>query len=296
MWKIARKFLILPVWHALVRLSQPEVRIVTGGVAFYAIFSTFPLLYLSLTLLFTLLPPDLSAQLVNYITATLQDTLLALSAQDVQALIGITPHQLSLRIGLALILVLYTASSGAKAAILGIRMIAGKGSQVRFLRFHSTALVMTAIFVLLVWTMGVVQLSMAALAEATDALGAAGLGAMLAKAASTLWISKWAGSFVAFYVVISLSLRGYLSSGWAMVSGAAAGAAVWLLATWGFQFYLSVSPLNTIYGALASVIAALIWLTATASSLLFGAALAVEWGQMGEHGDDPARDQADDAA
>jgi len=46
---------ILPVWDAIFRLSQPDVRIITGGIAFYALFSVFPLIYL----LIVLLPPML---------------------------------------------------------------------------------------------------------------------------------------------------------------------------------------------------------------------------------------------
>ena len=37
------------------------------------------------------------------------------------------------------------------------------------------------------------------------------------------------------------------------------------------------SALDTFYGALASVILGFIWLSVSVSSLLFGAALAVEW-------------------
>lgn len=294
MWKRLRDLILWPVWHAIVRLSQPEVRVVTGGVAYYAIFSTFPLLYLSLTLLFALLPGELSQQLVAYIARTLQSTLIALSADDVKALLGVTPHQITLRIGLALILVLYTASSGAKAAIQGVRMIAGSGKRSKFLRFHSTALAMTALFVLLVWTLGVVQLALATLADASNEAGAGRFAGLVAAIASKFWITRWLASFLAFYLVISLSLRGHIESGRAMAAGAAVGAGVWLVSTWAFQFYLSVSPLNTIYGALASVIAALVWMTASASSLLFGAALAAEWSQLaGKTAPDPPSPQAE---
>ena len=48
-----RDWIILPLWRAIVRLSRPEVRIVTGGISFYALFSIFPLIYLTLTLLFS---------------------------------------------------------------------------------------------------------------------------------------------------------------------------------------------------------------------------------------------------
>ena len=34
-------WVLLPLWHAIVRLSRPEVRIVSGGISFYALFWEF---------------------------------------------------------------------------------------------------------------------------------------------------------------------------------------------------------------------------------------------------------------
>ena len=271
------QFVVLPLWRAWNRLMQPEVRILTGGVAFYALFSVFPLLYLAITLLFALLPGELSGQLVSFIAATLKSALVPLNQKDLESLLMVTPHQITLRIGLSLILVLYTATAGAKAAIMSIRMIATGTSNFRAVRFHTTALLMTTLLVLLVWTLGVVQLVIASLAQASGGSEASDLAGMLAGAASKLWLTKWLASFLVFYTVLALSLRKQLDSGWAMVAGAAAGAAAWMAVTWAFQIYLNISPLNTIYGALASIIGAMIWMTASASSLLLGAALTAEW-------------------
>ena len=44
-----------------------------------------------------------------------------------------------------------------------------------------------------------------------------------------------------------------------------------------FHLYLHYSVLGTIYGAIASLIFGFIWLSASVSSLLLGAALATEW-------------------
>ena len=54
-----------PGRRAVVRLFRPDVRIVTGGIAFYALFSIFPLIYLTLTLLTVFLPPELAKELAT---------------------------------------------------------------------------------------------------------------------------------------------------------------------------------------------------------------------------------------
>ena len=58
-----RSDIIEPVRRAVIRLFRPDLRIVTGGIAFYALFSIFPLIYPALTLLTVFLPPELAVQL-----------------------------------------------------------------------------------------------------------------------------------------------------------------------------------------------------------------------------------------
>ncbi len=265
-------WLVMPVWRAIQRMSHPNVRIVTGGIAFYALFSIFPLIYLTLTVLIAILPGQMSDQIAGSVSQVLSSNVAPLNQEDVSIISQLTPQGLTVRAVIAFILVAYTASAGAKAAITGIRMIAGGEQKTRMLRFQATSLLLTTLLVLLVWGLGAAQLTLTAIREASGP--AAEFAGLIAQAASTLWITKWVASFLLFYLVIALSLRQH--GGRARLVGAAVGAAVWLLITWGFQLYLKFSVLDTIYGALASLILAFIWLTASVSSLLFGAALAVE--------------------
>ena len=265
-------WLVLPLWRAFRRMSHPNVRIVTGGIAFYALFSIFPLIYLTLTVLIAVVPDDMSEQIAGSISQVLSSNVAPLNREDVSIISQLTPQGLTVRAVVAFILVAYTASAGAKAAITGVRMIAGGEQKTRMLRFQATSLLMTTLMVLLVWGLGAAQLTITAIREASGP--AAEFAGLIARAASTLWITKWVASFLLFYLVIALSLRQH--SGRARLVGAAVGALGWLAITWGFQLYLRFSVLDTIYGALASLILAFIWLTASVSSLLFGAALAVE--------------------
>lgn len=269
-------WIVLPVWRAIQRMSHPNVRIVTGGIAFYALFSIFPLIYLTLTVLIAVLPDQISDQIAGSISLVLSSNVAPLEQEDVGIISQLTPQGLTVRAVIAFILVAYTASAGAKASITGIRMIAGGEQKTRMLRFQATSLLLTTLLVLLVWGLGAAQLTLTAIREASGP--AAEFAGLIAQAASTLWITKWVASFLLFYLVIALSLRQH--GGRARLAGAAVGAAVWLLITWGFQLYLKFSVLDTIYGALASLILAFIWLTASVSSLLFGAALAVEWAKI----------------
>ena len=79
-----RHWVFAPLWCAIVRLSKPEVRIVTGGISFYALFSIFPIVYLTLTLLFALLPADLSRQLGDTVDQVLVSAVAPLSKADLR--------------------------------------------------------------------------------------------------------------------------------------------------------------------------------------------------------------------
>jgi|TARA_B100000378_G_scaffold2419_1_gene2129 membrane protein len=270
------EWVVLPLWHAIMRLSKPEVRIVTGGISFYALFSIFPLIYLTLTLLFSLLPHEISESLSNTVDQVLTSAVAPLRQADLTTIRDATPQGLTIRAVVAVLIVFYTASSGAKAAITGIRMVAGSERRSNIIRFQGVSLLMTTLLILIVWILGALQLLMS---FATERQGfvAFELARNISGLASRLWVGKFLACFAIFYLIISLSLYGRINSGRAMTLGAAAGAFSWSVVTWAYHLYLKVSVLDTFYGALASVILGFIWLVVSVSSLLLGAALTVEW-------------------
>lgn len=273
-----REKILSPSWRAIKRLFAPEVRIVTGGIAFYALFSIFPMIYLLLTFMGIFLPEGVAARLAQPISDILSQGLEPLSADEITMIGDLTPQGLTLRALFAVVLVLFTAISGAKAAITGIRMIAGSVKQSGVFKFNGVSLLMTAVLILAVWVLGATQLIMAAAMKENGPLSLRLVGDV-ATLVDTLWISKWIGSFVVFYIIIGLSLRGHTRGGRAKLAGAAMAALAWLGVTFLFQLYLQYSVLDTLYGALASLILAFVWLTISVNCLLLGAALSVEWGR-----------------
>ncbi len=278
-----------PATRAVFRLFRPDVRIVTGGIAFYALFSIFPLIYLTLTLLTVFLPPELAAQLATPISNFFSHNVESLSPEEVDTIRNLTPVGLSLRAFAAVILVLITATSGAKAAITGIRMIAGTEERTRFARFQGISLLLTGALVLLVWLLSALQLAVTVItSEGGSTVGR--FAGEIASLADALWISKGIAGFAVFYLILVLALRGHVERGTkAIAAGAAAGTLAFVFVTFLFQLYLNYSVLGTLYGALASVILGFVWLSVSVMSLLLGAALATEWAQAwGEEGADAA--------
>ncbi|WP_084391809.1 YhjD/YihY/BrkB family envelope integrity protein [Henriciella pelagia] len=269
-------WVILPVWSAMVRLSKPEVRIVTGGISFYALFAIFPIIYLTLTLLFSLLPHSVSDSLALTIDQVLTSAVAPLKQADLTTIRDATPQGLTIRAFLAILIVFYTASSGAKAAITGIRMVAGSEKRTNIIRFQGVSMLMTTLLILLVWLLGALQLLMSFITERQGFI-AFELAESISNIASQLWVGKFFACLAIFFLIISLSLHGRVNSGRSMLCGAAAGALAWSVVTWAYHLYLKVSVLDTFYGALASVILGFIWLILSVSSLLLGAALSVEW-------------------
>jgi len=210
----------------------------------------------------------------------------ALSTADADVIGNRRPAGLSLRAFGALILVLITATSGAKAAITGIRMIAGTAGRTGFARFQGVLLLLSGSLALLP---GALQLIITVIsAEGGYEIGQ--FAGDIAAVADTLWISKAVAGFAIFYLILVLSLRGHLNRGTKVIAaGAAAGTTAFVFVTFLFQLHLNYSVIGTLYGALASLIFGFVWLSASVMSLLLGAALAAEWSQAwGEDGADAA--------
>ena len=265
-----------PVWGAIMRLSKPEVRIVTGGISFYALFSIFPIIYLTLSLLFAFMPLEFSQRLAATVDDVLVSAVAPLSQADLETIRQVTPQGVTLRALVAVIIVLYTASSGAKAAITGIRMVTGSERRTRIIRFQGVSILMTALLILAVWLLGALQLILSFITEKQGFI-AYDLAVHISNLASRLWLGKWIACFAIFYMILAVALHGRLKGHRAKAAGAAAGALSWVIATWGFHLYLKFTALDNFYGALASVILGFIWLATSVSSLLFGAALTAEW-------------------
>ena len=269
------RYIVIPIWDAIWRLSQPDVRMVTGGIAFYALFSIFPLAYLTTALLFTLLPPELSGQLALAVNQIVASNIMPLEADDLSSVASLAPQSFTLSIILTLILVIWAAMAGTKATITGIRMIAGSTRPSGVIRFQGISLMLAGLLILLVWTLGASQIVLTII-RSQDGGPAVQFAQRFAAIADTIWISKWVASFLVFFLLIWGSLQGRIR-GWPMAFGAAVSASAWMLITYGFQIYLSYSVLDTIYGALASIILGFIWLSLSINALLIGAALATEW-------------------
>ncbi|MEO1964867.1 YhjD/YihY/BrkB family envelope integrity protein, partial [Hyphomonas sp.] len=235
-----------------------------------------PIIYPTLSLLFAFLPLDLSQRLAETVDDVLVSAVAPLSKADLETIRQVTPQGVTLRALLAVIVVLYTASSGAKAAITGIRMVTGSERRTRIIRFQGVSILMTALLILAVWLLGALQLILSFVTEKQGFI-AYDLALQISHLASRLWLGKWIACFAIFYMILAVALHGRLKGHRAKAAGAAAGALSWVIATWGFHLYLKFTALDNFYGALASVILGFIWLATSVSSLLFGAALTAEW-------------------
>ncbi len=270
------RVLILPIWDAIWRLSQPDVRIVTGGIAFYALFSIFPLIYLTSTLLFVLLPAELSGELAIAINRVITSNVVPLTETDMNIVTALTPKNFTFNVIVALVLVVWAAMAGTKAMITGIRMIAVSSRPSGILRFQGIALLLAAVLILLVWFLGASQIILTVVRNQDGGL-ASEFAREIAAIASALWVTKWVATFSVFYLILAVSLNGRVSKGWPMLAGASVAAIAWITVTYGFQIYLKYSAIDTLYGALASVVVGFIWLALTVNTLLLGAALATAW-------------------
>ena len=270
------------------RLAKQDVRIVTGGISFYMLFSIFPLIYLILAATFLMLPTELSAELASAINQIIATNVMPLGSSDINTVTAQTPRNLTFSVSAALLLVLWAAMSGTKALITGLQMIAHAEGRPSLLKFQTLAFGMTAALILATWLLGGAQIFLT-IVRNQDGSFAMQFAREIAIIASTVWVTKWVAVFAMFYLILAISLGAQVSRGPPMLAGTAAGAACWIGVTFLFQLYLKYSALDTIYGALASLIVGLFWLTASVNTLLLAAALAVQWDDL-SHNREPHLD------
>ena len=176
---------------------------------------------------------------------------------------------LALGLGVAL----YGASGAFGATARALNVVLGVDEKRGFVRRKLVDIGST----LLVIVLGVVALVLVFLggSVARDLFGTLGLGTT----AATVWnVARWPAA-----LVVAMTIYGFVY--WAapddrerprrwITPGAAAGVAIWILASAGFFFYVSnFGKYNATYGAFAAAVILLIWLWLTNVALLFGAEL-----------------------
>lgn len=259
-------------WRMWDEFNTDRLLLIAAGATFYLLLALFPALAAFVSLYGFVADPTTIADHIAFLGGLLptggfqiiRDQLTALARQDQSAL--------SWGFATGLIIALWSANNGIKALFDGLNVAYGESEKRSFLRLNMVSFAFTfgalAIGIAMIVSVGVVPAIFALfhVDHMTEFL--------------VDWL-RWPVLLVMVAAGICLLYRFGPSrerAKWRWISwGAALATLVWLIASWGFSFYLqNFADYNATYGSLGAVIGFMMWTWISVVILLVGAELNAE--------------------
>jgi len=264
-------------WFAILRrvraeVKQDDVSLLSAGVAFYAMLAIFPAIIAIITVYALVADPAQVESQVGEFAKGLPSGADALLTEQLKAAASSADRSLSIGLALSLLGVLWSVSSGVQALVKGLNRVYDEEETRGFLKLRGLSLLLT------VGAIVVAVVALALIAVFPAVIDRLELGRAGELAAS---VARWIVLALLILVALAVLYRfapDRANARWRWVSpGALVALALWLLASFGFSWYVdNFGNYNETYGALAAVIILLLWLYLSAFVVLLGAELDAE--------------------
>jgi membrane protein len=255
-WSLARR-----VWR---RFADDNARLLAAGVAFYGVFAVFPTIVALVSVYGLVADPADIARQVQDATAALPDPTQEFLVTQVDAVVATSGAELGLALVLAVVIALWSASSGVRHLMESVR-VAYREPRQRFVRLRAQALLLAVAGVLLLAAL-VVALTVVPAVVGRIAPNAGTLSAYVRWPVIAVLIAAATGVVYRVAPTRDTPRRHWWSLGGAIATG------MWLLSSIGLAVYAEVFPnLDAAYGSFVAVLVTMLWLWLSALSVLVGA-------------------------
>lgn len=249
--------------------KRDNVPVLAAGMAFYAMLAIFPALIAMVSLYGLIADPADVQQQMNALAGMLPESARELLSERLNVLVTSSSASLGIGLIVSVVLALWTASAGMKAAMTAINVAYDQKEERGFVKLRGLALLFT------LGAIVVVLLVFALVAVLPALFGVVGLGET---GQAVVRYGRW--PLMAAAVMGSLSVLYRLAPcrdnpKWRWVgSGAVVATLLWLGVTGLFSLYVSnFGSYNETYGALGGVIVLMLWLFLSSFVVLLGAEL-----------------------
>ena len=260
-------------WDVLKRVlnetGEDNMSIIAAGCAFYALLALFPAITALLSIYGLVVDPATVEQQLNAIAGVAPQEAFTIIQNQAHQVASGGRTALGWSAGLAIVLALYSASSGVKTLFEALNIAYEEQETRSFIRLNATALIFT-----LAAVVGL-PIGLAVIVGVPAALHVLPLGPL----------TEWAIRIASWILLLALVVGGLsvvyrygparAPARWRWLTpGSLAAAILWLLASVAFSFYAGhFGSYNQTYGALGGVIILLMWLWISAYVILLGAEL-----------------------
>ncbi len=251
------------------RLMGNLIYIVSAGVAFYAFIAIFPAIIALISIYGLAVDPQMAQEQIQNLATMMPQEAYSIIETQIQNLVRTTSTALGWGTILGILISLWFANNGTKSIFTGLDYAYDTVSERSFLKHNAMTLLFTLCgIILLIISMGFIVVFPAVV----QIIGLPGDIESLIS-----WL-RW--PLLAIIVVAAICWiyvyapdRETPKFKW-VVLGAVIATLLWLLASWGFSFYVSnFTDYSEMYGSIAAVVILMFWLFISSLSLLIGGEL-----------------------
>ena len=249
------------------KIDENNLGIVSAGVAFYSFLAIFPAIMALVSIYGLAVSPSQIEEQLTQIGAMIPDQAYGIVEERLQEFISTSGSTLGWGMALGILFSIWSANKGMKSLFKGINVAYGTHSNRGFLKENALTLLFTfgAIIQII--------LSMALIVAFPAIVGEFGLPQNLESLIN--WL-RW--PLLAIIVGLFLCIvykyapqRNNPKLRW-VIPGALVATILWLIASWGFSFYVSnFGSYGEVYGSIAAVVIMMLWLSITCFTVLLGA-------------------------
>lgn len=260
------------LWRIWEQIGEDRVMLVAAGATFYLLLALFPFLAAFVSLYGFVADPRTIGDHIAFLGGLLPSGGVDLIEAQLKSLASQDPEVQSFGFITGLLLALWSANSGVKALFDGLNVVYNENEKRSFFRLNALSFAFTIgamlIGISFIVAVGVIpaMLAFLYLDSWTEILIRLGRWPILLAATAT--------GLVLLYRFGPSRRNAKLR--W-LTSGALFASLAWIVASWGFSFYLqNFADYNATYGSLGAVIGFMIWTWVSVMILLLGAELNAE--------------------
>lgn len=250
-------------------IGENNVSIISAGVAFYAFLAVFPAIGALVSIYgLAMDPQSLQGQLERIAQVMPQQAFEIIQAQ-LEQLVNTSGSALSWSLVIGILLSLWSANKGTKSLFTGLDIAYDTNKTRGFIKQNALTLLYTLLAVL------VIIISIAVIVVFPVIVGYLGLPSNIE---TLIGYGRWIilAALVIYFVgaVYKYAPAKRTPAFRWVLPGALLATFLWLLASWGFSFYVkNFGSYGEVYGSISAVVVLLLWLFLTSFIILIGAEL-----------------------
>ena len=250
-------------------IGEDNVAIVSAGVAFYAFLAVFPAIMALISIYGLAMDPQQIESQISQLSSMLPEQAFGIIETQIEKFTSTSGETLSWGTALGILFSLWSANKGIKSLFTGVDIAYNTKNTRGLIQQNALTLAFTLGAIILVILSMVLIVAFPALVDQI------GLPSQIENLIS--WL-RWV--VLAIIVVLFLCLiykfapaRPRPRFRW-VLPGAMVATVLWLIASWGFSYYVSnFGSYGEVYGSISAVVVLMLWLLLTSLIILVGAEL-----------------------